>query len=638
MRFSPDFIEKVREANNIVEIIGQHTELKPSGHRLMGRCPFPDHKDKSPSFSVTEDNQLYHCYGCKKGGNLYTFLQTYNGMSFPEAVEHLARRASIPLPEPEKGAAAPQRAGLSRDQKDLLLRVNKTAAIYYHRELMGLPEDHPVRAYCVKRGLTPTIIEKFRLGFATEQWQGLLDHLREKKIPLEFAERLGLIKPKKKANDGFFDLFRERLMFPIFGPTSDVIGFGGRTLGDGIPKYLNSSDSPVFNKSRVLYGVHETGRFIRAADTAVIVEGYMDALALYSAGIENVAAILGTAFTPEHAKLLKRYTLNVTMLLDGDEAGISAAERSLPILLEAGIAPKGVLLPEKMDPDDFVKAHSADRLKAEIERAPDLFSLLLSKRWMANYHGRPSEKTAIMAEAAAVLRVMQNSALRDLYVLEMSRQLDADVTWLRRELQKVSREIGEKITPAKPAIEVEDRKVTQAAPIRESQAQAEDLTEKPPDPRILLKSVPKDEAFVLSLLVQSEPLMNEFLEAGSDVIQIFSHEGIKAALSLAMEIMRAKPENFDSLASTLISRVDRPEVITCAVSLVPDLGTPESADRARRIMGDYMRAIRRKFYKQQARILASSLGQVNPENLEEKLEELQQIHRLLSEDGGEKEA
>ena len=287
MRFTQDFIEKVRESNNIGEIIGQYTELKGTGHRLMGRCPFPDHSDKSPSFSVTEDNQLFYCYGCKKGGNLFTFLELFNGMSFPEAVEFLARRANIALPEPDAKERRP--GGITGDQKDLYLKINRLAAVYYHHNLKAMPPEHPAQKYLVKRGITEEILEKFRLGLSTDEWQGLGNVFEAKGVPLKAAEALGLLKPKKTAPasgatkaDHYFDLFRERLMFPIFSPSGDTIGFGGRTLIDDMRKYVNSSDSPVFNKSKVLFGLHETGKFIRAQDEAIVVEGFMDAISLYT--------------------------------------------------------------------------------------------------------------------------------------------------------------------------------------------------------------------------------------------------------------------------------------------------------------------------------------------------------------------
>ena len=618
MRFSQDFIDKVRDANNIVEIIGQHTELKGSGHRLMGRCPFPDHSDKSPSFSVTEDNQLYYCYGCKKGGNVFTFLETYNGLSFPEAVEFLARRSSIPLPEKEAPRPGQKARGVSHDQKETFLKINKLAAVFYHQQLKGLPEDHEAKKYLVKRGLNDEIVEKFRLGYSSDEWQGLYNQLESRKAPMAQAEALGILKPKKNKNDGYaaayFDTFRDRLMFPIFSPTSDVIGFGGRTLGDGLPKYLNSSDSPVFNKSRVLYGIHETGKFIRAQDSAIVVEGYMDAIALYSAGIKNVVAILGTAFTADHAKILKRYTLNVTMLLDGDEAGINGAERSLPILLEGGLMPKGFVLPDKMDPDDYVKAEGAEKLRNEIERAPELFNLLLARRWMQGYHASPSEKVRVIDEATNALRGLQNRQLMELYFLELSQQLDVTQAWVRsavaeniRNRTSNNRGASPAQASAKPAMSEEEGFAGEVEP---SEALAE------VDPRISLEGTPKEEAFVLSLLLHHEGLMRELGEAGADeMLNLISHAGIRRVITEALEKYRTQPGVFQTLAAHFASRVDKMEPITSSLELIP-AGSAEGTER--KVMADYLASLRRRHFQSQGKALASQLrGGASPEKLEE---------------------
>lgn len=601
MRFPEDFIEKVRDANDIVEIIGQYTELKGSGHRLMGRCPFPDHADKSPSFQVTNDNQLYYCFGCKKGGSVFTFLESYQGMSFPEAVEYLARRASIPLPENESNRAA---SGPSRDQKDLLVKVNRAAAVFFHHQLQATDLESPVRKYLVKRGLSDETVEKFRLGLAHDDWKGLVNHFKARKVPLDAAEKLGLIKAKRNSRpeDSHFDLFRDRLIFPIFSATNDVIGFGGRTLSDGTPKYLNSSDSPVFNKSRVLYGIHETGKFIRAEDRAIVVEGYMDAIALYTAGIKNVVAILGTAFTPDHAKILKRYTQNVVMLLDGDKAGLDGAERSLPILLEAGLMAKGFLLPDKMDPDDYVREQGAEKLRVEVDRAPELFSLLLLRRWMVGYHGSPSEKVSIVEEAGRFLGRMQNRQLYDLYVMELSRQLDVDMGWVRKalaahDLKHTGKSQAHRETVPEPA------------PIPIAQKE-------PPVERIVLKSAPKDEAYVMSLVLHHETLMVELLDAGTDeIFELLTHPGVKRILELAVGRYRANPGGFAEIVASLTSLVDNPAPLLVAMIASPE-GGPEGLER--KLMQDYVNALHNRYLKNQAKVLAGQFkDQASPEKLAE---------------------
>ena len=593
MAFTQEFIDQVREANDVVEVIGQYTELKRSGARLMGRCPFPDHSDKSPSFSVTEDNQLYFCYGCKKGGNLYTFLTTYNGMSFPEAVEYLARKAGIPIPEDKEKKDRP--SGASRDQKDLLLKTNKAAAVFYYQQLKAQPADSPVRRYLDKRGLSAEIVEKFRLGVALDEWQGLLRHLRGRNFPQNALETLGLIKPKKnqvKGEESHFDLFRNRLMFPIFSPTDEVLGFGGRTLGDDIAKYVNSSDSPIFNKSRILYGIHETGKFIRT-EGAVVVEGYMDALSLYAAGIKNVVAIMGTAFTHDHAKLLKRYTTNVTMLLDGDDAGITGAERSLPILLEFGLMPKGLLLPEKMDPDDYIRTKGAQALKDDISRAPELFSLLRAKRWMVDYQGQSTQKVQIMNEAAEALRGMKDRSLQELYMVELAQELDVDVSWVRRSL----------IEPPKQGPASRPKPIE---PVAEAKPEAPPEEAAPPM-QISVKGAPKQEGFILSLLLHSEQLMASLIDAGTeDLLEILSHDGVKEMIKCAVQLYKKEPGNFAQLAADMATRVDKPAIVTCALSVLPEDRTPELENR---LMGDYMKSIQVRFLKREARELEEKLRQ-----------------------------
>ncbi len=614
MRYSEDFIAKVREASNLVEIVGQYTELKGNGHRMMGRCPFPDHADKSPSFSVSEDQQLYFCYGCKKGGNVFTFLESFNGLAFPEAIEFLSRRASIPLPEREDPKRSAAQTAV-RDKKDLFLKINKTAAVYYHRQLLALDEGHPAKLYLKKRGLSQETVEKFRLGVSLSEWQGLTNEFRTRNIAPADCEALGLIRPKKtmKPGDSHYDLFRERLMFPIFSAASDVIGFGGRTLGEALPKYVNSSDSPVFNKSKVLYGIHETGRFIRAQDAAIVVEGYMDAIALYTAGIKNVVAILGTAFTPEHAKLLKRYTLNVTMLLDGDEAGLNGAERSLPILLEAGLMPRGFALPNAMDPDDFIKNHGVDKLVSEIERAPELFTLLLTRRWMQNYHGTNVEKVRIAQEAAAAVAQAQNRGLLDLYMMVVAKELEVDLNWVRKAFQP---------KPAAPNVGIQGGSKAQPAKTPEVAPPAEAVETR--RVQISLKSAPRDELYVLSLIVHHESLMSDLLDAGpDDVMQVISDNGVKRVLKLAIERYQSQAEEFTGLAAWLIDFVDMPGALAMAVTFQNSKGkTPEPGSSTdgleRKLMGDYLLSLQRKALAVESKALEKQIReQPTSENLAE---------------------
>ncbi len=648
MRFTQDFIEKVRDANNLVEIISQYTELRRTGDRLMGRCPFPDHAEKTASFSVTESKQLYHCFGCKKSGNVFTFLETFNGMSFRESVEYLAKRVSIPVPVDE-GA---KRRG---DGREALAVINKQAGEYFHQQLLRLSESHPAVAYARSRKLAPEIIDKFRLGVALEAWEGLVTVLQQKKVPLPKAEGLGLIR-RRKTGQGYFDLFRERLIFPIFSPSGEPLGFGGRAYAGQAPKYLNSPETALFSKSRVLYGLHETGRYIRSEDQAIIVEGYMDALALYAAGVRNVVAILGTAFTPEHAKLLKRYTSNVVMLLDGDNAGMNAAERSLPILLAAGMLVKGCFLPDGSDPDDFVNKNGAEALREELVKAPELFSLVVG-RWLDGYRGSASEKIQIVDQTFPVLKAMENVSLRELYIAELAQRLDVDVPWLNRSFSAVARrermatvKVEGSLNAAGPPSGFRGivppggaaRLKSLAEPVVEtltepkvSEFQAEGREDEEVDPLRLLISVkgaPRDEAFVLSLAVHNESLLREVSENG--LLDMLSHSGVRDVFVQALDTYRQRPETFDTLAASLASQIDQPSVLMNAQDLlqrrpkVDSEAVTSPGIEERRLMAEYVNAIKKRFYDQELRLLANQMrNQPNSERHQEMLEQFMNIQK-----------
>ncbi len=619
MRFPQEFIEKVRDANNLVDLISQHTELKRAGDRLMGRCPFPDHTEKTGSFSVTESKQLYHCFGCKKSGNIFTFLESFNGLSFPEAIEFLAKRASIPIPEES------QRKDGKRDLRDSYLKINKIAAEYFHAQMRQCHGEHPAIVYMIKRGLTPEIVEKFKIGVSMDAWEGLVTALNQKKVPLPMAETLGLAK-NKKTGSGFFDLFRERIIFPILSPSDEVIGFGGRAYGDGTPKYLNSPETPVFIKGKTLYGLHETGKFIRSADRVIIVEGYMDAIALYAVGIKNVVAILGTALTPDHAKLIKRYTSNVTLLLDGDSAGINASERSLPILLEGDLLVQGCFLPNKMDPDDFIRTNGAEALQNELSKAPELFSLVLN-RWLENYKGSSSEKVRLVEQAYPVLKVMQNRNLRELYMGEITQRLDVDGAWLSRAFSEVAKR-------EKPTIAPATRVPTSSAA---AGAESHPVSLEKGDNYVLIptKGAPRDEAFVLSLVLQSESLLREAIDM--ELASMMSHEGIKRSLEVTIESYRQRPEAFAKLAASLASQMDDPSVVTSSLEVTrphdrmsDESGAEEVGES--KLMSSYVIAIKKRFYDRQLKSLANQMRNVgnvgaNPDQHQKMMEQFMNIQK-----------
>jgi DNA primase len=604
MKFSPEFIERVRDANNLVDIISQYTQLKPTGSGLMGRCPFPDHQEKTPSFSVSETKQVYHCFGCHKKGNIFTFLQNYQGMNFPEAIEYLATRAGIPMPE--KNSDGDERYDRAQERKKLLAKVNKLANYYFTEQLKRVPQDHPVKKYIAKRGLSSEVIEAFQIGYSTPEWDGLVKFLESKKAPMDLVEEARLAKARTGGKTGHFDIFRDRLMFPILNPMGEAVAFGGRIIEQGEPKYLNSPETPVFVKGKILYGLAQTARYIRTEDQAIIVEGYMDLVSLYQAGIRNAAATMGTALTPDHGKLLKRMTKNVVVLFDGDSAGQEAAERSLPILLSADVHPKGLTLPDGMDPDDFVKAKGADALKDLMTKAPDLFVLIL-QRWMEDYRGEASQKVKLCDQLKPVLEVVPDSRLQDLYIQEAARRMGVPANWLREALFK---QIGK-------SQEAEKLRRENAQPKVETAVSSAPKTV-PNAPRFALKGASKAEIMMMSLVLKSRANFEMFLQ--ENIYENISHAAVLEILTKAADVYRQDLNKFDKLTSLLVSFVDQPEL------LFVNETTADSFDEEseRKLLKDCFKKVRENSLREQAKKLARDL---KSEPSAEKLEQIMNIQR-----------
>lgn len=602
MRFSQEFIEKVSEANNLVDIISQYTQLKSSGSGLMGRCPFPDHQEKTPSFSVSEHKQVYHCFGCHKKGNIFTFLQNYNGMSFPEAVEYLAGRANIALPAPEKYDANTTQRDLAQEKKKALGQANKLAATFFVDQLNKVSTDHPVKKYLAKRGLSQEVIQTFDIGYAPAEWDALEQHLVKNGVALSLAEEARLVKPRTQGKSGYYDIFRDRLMFPILSPLGEPVAFGGRIIDQGEPKYLNSPETPVFIKGRVLYGLSQTARYIRTEDVALVVEGYMDLVSLYQAGIRNVVASMGTALTAEHGKLLKRMTRNVVALFDGDSAGMEAAERSLPILLAAGLYPKGLTLPNEMDPDDYVKAYGADVLKKALDQAPDLFSMILD-RWMENYRGDAPEKVKLADKLKPIFEAIPDARLRQLYLEESSQKMGVTFSWMKSALG--------------------------AAPVQRENYTSPGFANPTPSPevslvegKISLKEASKAEIMLVGVVLKSRANFEVFLQSG-----IHAHivnTGVKQILQRATEVYRQDLSKFDKLTSLLVTYVDQPELLF--------MNTPDQSsgneefdqEQEAKLLRDCFRRVQENFLREQAKQLAKDM---KSEPSSDKLEQIMNIQR-----------
>ena len=404
-RYSDDLIEEVRARNDIVDVIGGYVRLQKKGSTYFGLCPF--HNEKTGSFSVSPNKQMYYCFGCHAGGNVFTFLMQYENYTFGEAMQALADRAGIELPQQEMTSAQKQEA----DKRTRLLEVNKEAAKYFYR-LLRSPRGEKAYAYFKKRELTDETMQKFGLGYSDQYSDDLYRYLRHLGYDENLLKESGLVSIDEVR--GGHDKFWNRAMFPIMDVHNRVIGFGGRVMGDGEPKYLNSPETRIFDKSRNLYGLN-IARTTRKPQL-LLCEGYMDVIALHQAGFDNAVASLGPALTSGHASLLKRYTKEVYLTYDSDGAGVNAALRAIPILKEVGIITKVINMQPYKDPDEFIKALGAEEYQKRIDEAENsfLFEIRMLER---NFDMKdPESKTAFYNETARRLLAFPEELERNNYI------------------------------------------------------------------------------------------------------------------------------------------------------------------------------------------------------------------------------
>lgn len=356
---------QVREAADIAEIVGQVTPLRQAGHRMKGLCPF--HREKTPSFSVDRDKGLFYCFGCGTGGDVFKFVMLTERLTFPEAVEFVAGRVGIQLPRKSKR----EREG----DKDDLLELIEEAAGAFHQALSWTP--NPADSYLTKREVDPAARKKYGFGYAPDSWDYILSRLGRKYTPQKL-ESAGLALPRK-SGDGYYDRFRNRLIVPIHSETGSILGFGGRSLDGSDPKYLNSPESTLFNKSRILYNLHRAKEQMRKLDRAILVEGYFDCISLDFAGVPGVVASMGTSLTTGQAALLRKFARYVVIAYDGDEAGRNATLRAAPVLMSAGISVGVIDVGKGEDPDTFIKTHGIDGFLELLGNASDVFDFALQR-------------------------------------------------------------------------------------------------------------------------------------------------------------------------------------------------------------------------------------------------------------------
>lgn len=405
MRYSDDVIEEVRTKNDIVDVVSQYVKLTRKGSSYFGLCPF--HNEKTPSFSVTPAKQMYYCFGCGAGGNVFNFVMEYENYTFGEALSYLAQRAGVELPKIEYSREAKEKA----ERKALLLEINKKAAQYFYYQLRR-EGGKSAYQYLTGRGLSEETIKKFGLGYSDKYSDDLYKYMKAKGYSDELLRESGLFNADERR--GMYDKFWNRVIFPIMDVNNRVIGFGGRVMGDGKPKYLNSPETKIFDKSRNLYGLN-VARTTRK-NYLILCEGYMDVISMHQAGFTNAVASLGTALTSGHASLLKRYTQEVFLLYDSDEAGIRASLRAIPILREAGVNAKVVSLKPYKDPDEFIKNMGPEALEERLLNASDSFLFRVHTGEAEADMETPQGQNRFFEECARMLLELSDELERNLYI------------------------------------------------------------------------------------------------------------------------------------------------------------------------------------------------------------------------------
>ncbi|MDE2484684.1 MAG: DNA primase [candidate division NC10 bacterium] len=427
---SEEAVSRVLASTDIVQLVGKYLPLKSAGRYYKALCPF--HSEKTPSFTVNPERQIFHCFGCGEGGDAIGFLMKQEHWSFPEAIRSLADRAGISLP-----ARFREHAGSGTGQNEHarlgLLEIHKVAAEFFRHQLQHQSVGATAREYLRSRGIPDLVVEQFGLGYAAASWDGLLRHLLRGGFSKKQVEAAGLALPRKDG-DGAYDRFRNRLMIPICDPTGQVIAFGGRVLDDSLPKYLNSPETSIYKKGAHLFGLHLAADSIRKEGSALVVEGYFDLIALHAHGVQHTVAVLGTALTAQQIALLHRYSTRAFLVFDPDAAGIAAARRCVESLLNSELDWRVVLLPDGADPDQFLRARGASAFTDALTQSKDLMEFLLDRRVSGFDLTSPEGQAAAVNAVLPLLSAVHNEVTRRRYTEKLARRVSVSNDAIVREL------------------------------------------------------------------------------------------------------------------------------------------------------------------------------------------------------------
>ena len=436
-----DKIEAIKNASDIVDIVSEVVSLRRAGRNLLGLCPF--HAEKTPSFTVSPDKQIFHCFGCGAGGNVFTFLMKQGGLSFPEAARTLARRYGIDLPTRDLSPFEKKKL----TERETILTLIDEAMAFYRERLFSGKEGPQAMGYLLKRGMTRKTIEDYSLGFAPDGWDHLASYLHSRRRSPAMAAQAGLIVPRKKG-EGYYDRFRNRIVFPIFNAQNQPIGFGGRVMDDALPKYLNGPETPVYNKSRSLYGLNVARRKCRETGAVYVVEGYFDLLSMHQVGLTNTVATLGTSLTAEHVRILRGFVGEegkAVLVYDSDQAGIKAAQRSVAVFQKGNLEARILVLPEGHDPDSFIMEQGPDDFLKAANGAMAIFSFMTESavdRYGLNVEG----KVRIVNELKPAILAIGDPVARSLRIKHLAERIEVEESVV---LDKIRR--GTPAPPARPA-------------------------------------------------------------------------------------------------------------------------------------------------------------------------------------------
>ena len=566
--YPSDFIDQLRLTSDIVSLISEDTLLKGRGDRYMGLCPFPEHNEKTPSFSVSAGKQLYHCFGCQNSGNIFTYLEKQRGMDFKTAIEYLARKKGLALPEQHKK---------SPGKKINFFDLTEKTAGFYENLMNKSPSNHPVKLYLKKRAWSEETVKRFRLGYAPKNnsLRSFLNQSEDQKKALELGFLVQSIK-----NGNCYDNFRHRLVFPILSINKQVLGFGARVLDDSLPKYINSKESKIFHKRQIFYGLSESARYLRQNSFALVVEGYTDFLSLWEAGFRNTVASLGTALTEQHARLLKQYVPSVVLVFDADTAGLKASQRSLPLLLKAGLKVNFLSLPEGYDPDSFIKQNGAQAFKKLLDESQDLFLFVLNYKWK-----QTKDPLSLIEEFSPILSQVQDKSLKIIYKQRLLDRFGTDGAKLEKLL---------------------DQKIKNPNSYHIQKIESQSLN----DSKKNLSSVLKEEQLLLVLCLQSENFLKDFLDKKG-----LSYLKTKTAINIFNQIADSyekKPLEFGHFIHRLMVEVSDPRLL---FKDSHPIFRSNSLEADKRVFEDCLSSLEKKQKQWEAGQLSADIKMKGPEDL-----------------------